>query len=393
MGKNIYRLYIIKIAKWFSLVMPIIVLFYNENGLKQYDIFVLQGIYSVAIVLLEIPSGYFADVLGRKKTLIFGTILGFIGFLTYSLTHGFWGFLVAEIILGLGQSLISGADSAMLYDSLQAQKRQKEYLKFEGRITSIGNFAEAFAGISGGLLATYSLRTPYFFQTAVAFLAIPAAIGLIEPIRDKIIKKATFKDILNIFNYALIQNKRLRYNIIFSAIIGSSTLSMAWFVQPYFKEIDLPIAMYGILWTLLNLSVGITSLFAFKVDKILGKTKAVLLITLFLSASYIAVGQYQAYWAISILFFFYLIRGFATPILKDYINRMTDSSVRATVLSVRNFIIRIVFAALGPFLGWYTDNFSLAEALTLAGIFFLITGTVISILLIKANQDYFPPTK
>jgi len=65
MQNNLYKLYLIKIAKWFSLVMPIVVLFYNDNGLKQYDIFLLQGIYSIAIVLLEIPSGYFADVLGR----------------------------------------------------------------------------------------------------------------------------------------------------------------------------------------------------------------------------------------------------------------------------------------------------------------------------------------
>lgn len=366
--------------------MPIVVLFYNENGLEQFDIFLLQGIYSIAIVVLEIPSGYFADVLGRKKTLTFGAILGFLGFITYALTHGFWGFLIAEIILGLGQSLISGADSAMLYDSLQAQKRDNEYLKYEGRITSIGNFAEALAGISGGLLATISLRTPYFFQSGVAFLAIPAALSLVEPIRNKTLEKASFKDILKIFDYALVKNVRLRYNIIFSAIIGSATLSMAWFVQPYFKEIDLPIPMFGVLWTLLNLSVGITSLFAYKAEKALGKTKVILLITLFISGSYILVGQYQTYWGISILFLFYLIRGFATPILKDYINKMTDSAVRATVLSVRNFIIRIVFAGLGPFLGWYTDHYSLAEALSFAGIFFLISGLFVSILLIKANK-------
>lgn len=387
MGFNIYRLYIIKIAKWFSLIMPIVVLFYNENGLGQQDIFTLQAIYSVAIVILEIPSGYFADVLGRKKTLIFGAIFGFLGFVTYSFSYGFWGFMIAELILGVGQSLISGADSAMLYDSLQAQKREKEYLKYEGRITSLGNFAEAIAGITGGLLATFTLRTPYFGQTIVAFLALPAALTLVEPARSKTIAKASFNDILKIFDYALIKNPKLRYNIIFSSIIGSSTLSMAWFVQPYFKEIGINNeAIYGILWTLLNLSVGITSLLAFKVDQRLGKTKVVLLITLFLSVSYLAVGKYQTYWAISILFVFYLIRGFATPILKDYINRMTESNVRATVLSVRNFIIRIVFAGLSPLLGWYTDFYSLASALTFAGFFFLISGLIVSILLIKANK-------
>lgn len=387
MALNIYRLYLIKIAKWFSLIMPIVVLFYNENGLEQFDIFLLQGIYSVSIVVLEIPSGYFADVLGRKKTLIIGTILGFIGFSVYSFSHGFWTFLIAEIVLGFGQSLISGADSAMLYDSLLAQKREKDYLKYEGRVISIGNFAEAIAGVAGGFLATYSLRTPYFFQTAVAFIAIPAAITLIEPVREKALTKMKFKDILDIFKYSIVDNKPLRYNIIFSAIIGSSTLSMAWFVQPYFKTLDMPVKWFGILWTLLNLSVGLTSLIAYKIDKKLGQKNIVLLITLFISGCYIATGYYQAYWAIGFLFIFYLIRGLATPILKDYINKMTDSNIRATVLSVRNFIIRLVFAGLGPILGWYTDHYSLATALTYAGVFFLISGLFVSFLVIKTSKQ------
>jgi len=373
---NIYKLYLIKIAKWFMLIMPIVVLFYNENDLEQFDIFVLQGIYSIAIVFLEIPSGYMADVLGRKNTLLVGSILGFLGYLVYCFSFGFWGFLLAEIILGLGTSLISGADSALLYDSLQAQKKEKDYLKLEGRVISIGNFAEAIAGVAGGFLATYSLRTPYYFQTAVAFLAIPAALTLVEPIRQNVKEKLNFKDILKIFQYSLVENKKLRMNIIFSAVIGSSTLSMAWFVQPYFKEVAVPVAAFGILWTLLNLSVGITSLFAYKIEKKLGQLKTVLLIAIFISGSYLAVGAVQAYWAIGFLFIFYLVRGVATPVLKDYINKMTSSDVRATVLSVRNFIIRLVFAAIGPLLGWMTDHYTLAFALTSAGIMFLAFGLI-----------------
>ena len=70
---NIPKLYLIKIAKWFMLTMPIIVLFYQENGLSMQDVLTLKGIYSVAVVLLEIPSGYLADVWGRKKSLILFT--------------------------------------------------------------------------------------------------------------------------------------------------------------------------------------------------------------------------------------------------------------------------------------------------------------------------------
>ena len=62
MKQNILALYLIKFSKWFSLVMPIIVLFYEDHGLGLQDVFILKSVYSVAAVTLEIPSGYLADV-------------------------------------------------------------------------------------------------------------------------------------------------------------------------------------------------------------------------------------------------------------------------------------------------------------------------------------------
>ena len=59
---------------------------------------VLQAVYSIAIGVLEIPSGYLADVIGRRKTLILGAIFGTLGFATYSFSYGFLGFLIAEVI-------------------------------------------------------------------------------------------------------------------------------------------------------------------------------------------------------------------------------------------------------------------------------------------------------
>ena len=50
MKQNILALYLIKFSKWFSLVMPIIVLFYEDHGLGLQDVFILKSVYSVAAV-------------------------------------------------------------------------------------------------------------------------------------------------------------------------------------------------------------------------------------------------------------------------------------------------------------------------------------------------------
>ncbi len=380
---NIPVLYILKIAKWFMLVMPIIVVFYQENGLSMKDVFILQAIYSIAIFVLEIPSGYFADVLGRKNTLLAGAFFGFLGYGIYTVSYSFIGFLFAELAMGIGQSFISGADSALLYDTLAEQKNEKKYLKFEGRLVSTGNFAEAIAGVLGGLLAEITIRTPFYFQAGVAFIAIPAAFFITEPYRHKIAGKMSFKNIMDVVRNSLREDKKLRNAIFFSSIIGTSTLTMAWFVQPYFKMVDLPLAMFGVLWTFLNLSVGITALFAHKVEQWFGRRNFVLFIAISIPLGYFLVSQFNALWAISFLFLFYLIRGVATPVLKNYINIITTSDVRATVLSVRNFIIRLNFSLIGPFLGWYTDTLSLSAALFLAFIIFLTFSLITAVLFVR----------
>ncbi len=383
---NIIRLYLIKTAKWFMLYMPIVVPFYESNGLSMKDIMILQAVYSIAIVVLEIPSGYLADVIGRRKTLIIGAVFGTIGFTTYSLSFGFVGFLVAEVILGIGQSCISGADSAMLYDSLLERGEEKKYSLFEGRITGLGNVAEALAGILGGLLAGITLRVPYFAQTFVAFVALPAAITLVEPSRKVPLIKAGFLEIVRIARFALFENQPLRRNILFSAITGTATLTMAWFAQPFFEYTRIEIAWFGLLWTSLNLTVAITSYTAHRIETRLGQRKSIWIIALLIPLGYLALGRFHLPIGLIVLYLFYLVRGYATPVLKDYINRVTASHIRATVLSVRNFVIRLLFALTGPLLGWIKDIYSLPQALTLAGAIFLFMSIITAVLFISSGK-------
>ena len=377
--RNITALYCIKVSKWFSLIMPIIVLFYQENGLGLKEIFLLKSVYSIVSVALDIPTGYLADAWGRKKCLLAGCLIAFGGTVTYSLAYTFGAFLLAEILLGIGQSLVSGADSALLYDTMLRHRREKDYLKYEGRVIMVGNFSEALAGICGGLLAASFLRLPFYCQMGVAFIGIPAALSLKEyNARTRILHP--LRNILNILHYSLVRNRTLRYDILFSGIIGASTLTMAWFVQPVLMHIDLPTELFGVVWTVLNLVVGIAALYSDALSARLGENKTYTFILLFIVGGYLAVSFCLTHAALAILFLFYIVRGFATPILKGYINRQTFSEMRATVLSIRNFIIRLTFALMAPFIGWLNDAFSLALALQITALAIFLPGLLFLLL-------------
>jgi len=147
---NITKIYLIKTARWLMLTTPYLPLFMGENGIDKSSYSLLAAIHALSIIFLEIPSGYLADAIGRKKTLIVGAVLGALGYVIYSMSYSFHGFLLAVVALGIGQSMISGADSAMLYESLVATNKVKDYSRYEGRIIALGSFLETAGAPLGG---------------------------------------------------------------------------------------------------------------------------------------------------------------------------------------------------------------------------------------------------
>jgi MFS family permease len=343
--------------------MPIIVLFFQEHGLSLTEVMLLQGIYSLSVALFEIPSGYIADIFGRKQTIVFSTIFSFIGYLVFSFYGGFYAFAIAQILVGVGGSLMSGSDSALIYDTLLETESKSSYTKIEGRNYAIGNFSEALAGVLGGFLAVSSIYLPIYVQTTILFFSIPIALTLVEPTMHEENKlDRSFKAIMGVVKFSLVDNTRLRWLIIYSSAMGVATLSMAWFAQPFFKEVGLPLAYFGILWAGLNFSAGLTSFNAHQFDKKENNYKMLIYLSLAMFISFILLGFNNSTYGLFFIFIIYLLRGIVTPILRNAINVNTTSNKRATVLSIRSFIIRISFAICAPILGYIAENYALSTS-------------------------------
>ena len=111
--RNIILLRVIKALDMAMLTIPIIVIYYQHHGLTMADVMWLQAIFAITMIVIEIPSGYFSDVLGRRRTMIIGAAMHTLGWTAYAFADSFTGFLVAELLLGVGAAFISGTDSAM----------------------------------------------------------------------------------------------------------------------------------------------------------------------------------------------------------------------------------------------------------------------------------------
>ncbi len=366
---NIFKMHLLKGVMWFMVAMPIIVLFFQENGLSLTEVMLLQALYSLSVAVFEIPSGYIADLFGRRQTIVLSTIFSFMGYLVFSFYGGFYALAFAQVLVGIGGSLMSGADSALLYDTLLETGDKSTYTKIEGKNYAIGNFSEATAGILGGFLAVSSIYLPIYVQTAILFFSIPIAFSLVEPsVHQENKMERSFKAVFGVVKFAMVEHKKLRWLIIYSSAMGVATLSMAWFAQPFFKSIDIPLAYFGLLWAGLNFSAGLTSFNSHRIDKKENNHKTLIYLSLAMFTSFLFLGFNNSIFGLIFIVFIYLLRGFLTPLLRNYININTTSDRRATVLSIRSFIIRISFAITAPVLGYIADNYSLANSFYLLAV-------------------------
>lgn len=386
-SRNIIILFILRAVRWFLVVMPVITIFYREHGLSNQDIFTIQACFSIAVVLFEIPTGYFSDVLGRKKSLIIGMFLGMIGLGWYALASWFWWFLLAELILWLGSSFISGTDSAMIYDTLLDEGKATNNKKIQWYLQTISSVAEASASFIGGFLAVISLTFPFYIQFSLYLLIFPLTFFLTEPSQHKHDNKdGIWREIIKIVRYSLHDHKEVKWLIFFSGAFWASTLVMTWLLQGYFTHVWVPLVYFGVLWSVFVISLVPFSFFAHQIEVFLGRKNSLFFLALLPILGYFLLAFFDTFWALIFVFLFYFARGFGSVLLNDYINIIIPSQIRATVLSIQALMFRFVFVIVGPLVWWVSDTYSLQLALTFAGWLFCLFF-IVSLFFLSKNKS------
>ncbi len=374
---NIWKFYIFQALRSLAFFLPIIVLFWQDNGLSMTEIMLLQSIFAVTVVLLEIPTGYFADIFGRRKSLIYSGFFLFLAALTYGVGSNFSHFLVAEILWAIGNSLISGSDSAFVYDSLKELKRENSYKKVWGHSMFLLAISVGFASIVGGFIGAINFRWTFFAILPFLALLIPLTISMHEPRRHKLIfKKGYMWELLRILKYSLMENKKLRWLILYSGIISSFLLAALWLYQPYFSLSGLEIIHFGFIFAAFQVVAGLASKYSHKIEEKLGAKNSLIMLIALLGLSYLLMSNFVYLFSFVFAFLPQFVRGFYKVVINDYINKLATSDIRATILSADNMMGRLMYAIIAPFVGWIADVYSLLQAFTMLGITVLIIGTV-----------------
>jgi hypothetical protein len=308
-----------------------------------------------------------------------------VGIGVYVFTHSFFSFLIAEFIIAIGNSMRSGCDSALVYDTLIQLKEESEYKKFEGRAFYYARLGTSLSSILGGLLALLSLQLPFYANMASSALMLPIALALIEPQRKKLETANPLKDILKISRYCFTHPK-LRWFMLFLALIRSTGITGIWAYFLYYESIGISIGYFGIIFAAFQLSAALGSRQVHAMEAKIGQ-RASLRILLLVAPTFIFLGLFKTPLLIPLIFLNAFLLGSAFPLMFDAMNRLIGSEVRATALSVANMTASLSFVIVSPIFGKLVDSLSLSNAFTIMGLFFIICGGFIAVKIDRAVKN------
>lgn len=100
-------------------------------------------------------------------------------------------------------------------------------------------------------------------------------------------------------------------------------------------------------------------------------------------ASYFLMSHVVFLFSFSFAFLQQFVRGFSRIVITDYVNQLTESDARATVLSVQNLMARLFYAMIIPFAGRIADLYGIIQALKILGVATVIVGTLMLMILHK----------
>ncbi|HVZ35068.1 MAG TPA: MFS transporter [Polyangiaceae bacterium] len=317
----------------------------------------VQAFFGFVIAVFEFPSGYIADRVGHRFALVSGSALALLGWSLYAVAGSLRGVIAAEAVLGIGFSLISGADSALLYESLAQTGQEPAFARWYARARMCGQIAEGSAALVAGWLYAYASRLPFQLEIIVWSFALIVALGLAPVALPAPKIQRHFDQMRFIARHGLRESKPLRAVVFASVAFGLMSFLPVWLIALYARDAGMQPAWLGPFWASANYVIAFGSLVSERAGRRLGLGATLWLGVAIAAAGYAGLGLGHGVYA---AFFYYLltfVRGLHAPLLHHEEQRLVPSSDRAGFLSFRNFLFRGCYVLLGPWIGAAVERY------------------------------------
>ncbi len=391
---------------------PVLGVLFLDLGLSLEQYALLNVVWAVAIIALEIPSGALADAIGRKNMVVFAAVLmvAELAVFAFAPVGGssalFWWLVLNRFLSGAAEASASGADEALAYDSLPLENREKAWPKVLASLMRWQSASFFVAMIGGAALFDPSVMTvvtnffglpapssttrfPVYATMFTAVLCLAVALAMREPGASTSKSHSSPGETLrNISRGAshVFKTPRILSLVLAVLVCDSFVRLFLTFSSNYNRLIALPEVAYGVVGSLMGLLGFVAAPLARNlVEKLPVQKNFGLLVGLIfvgLTGATLALPM----WGVWVLVPLGLAMSLLSFFTSHYLNTWTASEYRATVLSFRGVAMNLGYGAIGlAFAGLNSSlrsDFPAASdnAIFSKAIFWLPSGFLVAIL-------------
>lgn len=340
-------------------MLPVMLLFYQSNGLTKGDYFLFQGIFSIAALCFEVPAGYIADWISRKKVLILSYALFLLRLVLWyflansqNILFNYWVILIGELLYAASKAFFSGIADGYIYDLLKSRGNTGRMLKRYGRMNFYMSAGTAIASLFGALLyKEYGIMT--LITIEIVFNTV--ALGMLFLLPDVPSERTgtltvteKYRDLFKIAKTAL-TNEKIKYYICYSAMAVAASMIFVWSFQPLMQVAGIPIALFGVIYFINHAFRALAGYCLEKTMKFFTlKSLGITIYGLFIVAFFVAISMFhiKSIWMnMAIMTFIcFVIAAQLTFTLANAsrIHTFVSSSIRSTVLSLNTMVSRLL---------------------------------------------------
>lgn len=342
-----------------ELYFPISIwLFYYLRFLDFKEIGILTAVKLISSNLFEVPTGVFADVVGRKTSIVVSFFLYGLAMFGFANVSVFWMFIALDILKALSSAFFSGSLEALVYDSLKEEERESDYDKVVSNMESAAWIGLFLAAIGGGFMYYYWYKSPYIVQGVMFLIAGIIALYLKEPKVDT--QKFKLSEVIKVnfvgFRELFANLKVSQLTTVFVTLGAGYFFASEMLGISQAKEYGMDSRGVGFLFGAGYIVSAIASQFYPKLKRVFGSRKLLYACTVILLASFllakwvgIIIGSVLIMARISSSTTFRNTRS-------SMINGLISSKSRATTISTLGLLSQAPMAILAYFMGDYMDK-------------------------------------
>ncbi len=368
LGRNLRLLYAYWFLREFQLWIPVWIVFLTiEQGFSLTAVTVAEGLFLVGVVALEVPTGAVADRWGRSISMALGAFFLGVSVLIFAFTTSFAVLLASFMLWSVASTLMSGADMALLFDTLKLGGRESDYERIAGRGAALNWSGVGVATLLGGpVAALFDIRFTIFLGAATCLVTSLIALSLWEPPHPRGDKPADpYLRSIRLAFEEVSATGDLRAVILLAGVAMAALHGVQYLVQPFLVDRDIEVGVaFSLLQVPLFAAGMLGALLAARVAGQNGTRRALFVVPLIGAGGCVTLALTPGMGAYAAFPVVVLVGSMLHPLSTGYVNRRVGSERRATVLSMQGMVMSLVMAAMVPALGFATDTWGLGMAFT-----------------------------